>query len=125
MPQRSIAEVVADVLRDIQIILRAELRLAKAELRQDARHVLRAALLLAAGAVAGLSAWTFLLWSAVVGLSTRMPYWAATASVAAAMAALAAVLIIVGRARLGAVRTTERTAQTLRDNVQWMRHSTR
>jgi hypothetical protein len=124
--QRSMAEVVSDILQNIQAILRAELHLAKAEVRQEARHAVRAGLLLIAGAAMGLSAWTFVLWTAVLGLATRMPYWAATAIVGGALAVLCAVLISVGRARLRHVKATpERTAETLRDNLQWIKHSTR
>lgn len=125
-PQRSLAEVVADILENVQAILRAELRLARAEIRQEARQALRAGLLLTAGAVTGASAWAFLLWTAVLGLATRMPYWAATALVAGALALLCAVLIGIGRARLRDVKATpERTAEILRDHLQWIRHPTR
>ena len=53
--ERSIADVLSDIAGNIQQIVRAEMRLAKAELREDLAKVRSAVVLFACGAVAGIS----------------------------------------------------------------------
>ena len=83
---RSVSDVLQDILRNVQDILRSEVRLAKAEIRQEATHAATAALWMTIGVVGLLSAWMFLLWTAVYALAAVLPIWAATLVIAVAMA---------------------------------------
>jgi len=61
------AKLVEEAFANVQDIIRSEVRLAKAEARQEAAKAARAAAVLGAGAVVALFALGFLLWSAVYG----------------------------------------------------------
>lgn len=123
---RTFAAVLQDILRNIQEIVRSEVRLARAEIRAEAIEAGSAALWIVAGAVAALSAFVFLAWTAVFALAQVMSMWAATLVVAGALAGLGCVLLIVGRRRF--VRLSpipERTVETVKENLEWMKPSTR
>ena len=81
---------------------------------------------LAAGAVCGLTAWALLLWAAAFALAQVVPLWLTTLLVAAAMAVAAAVLLVVGRQKIRRLRPTpDCTLASMKENLQWIRHSTR
>ena len=122
-PERAISDVLRDILRNLQEIVRAEVRLAKAEIRDDARKTAASAACLVAGIVGALSAWALLLWTIAFALSTRMPMWAATLSIAVVLAVAASVLIAGGLRRLKQVHPMpERTIASIKENVEWLRH---
>jgi hypothetical protein len=82
--------------------------------------------LIAAGAVGALSAYIFLLWTAAYALSTRMPVWGATLIVAVVMAAVAAVLLVGGIRKAKRIQPIpERTVESLRENLEWIKQSTK
>lgn len=124
--ERSVAEVLQDVLRNLQEIVRGEVRLAKAEIRHEATQASSSGLWLAAGAVGAVSAWMFFLWAVVYGLATVMEMWAATLVVAVGLALIAAGLLVVGRARFRQIRPVpERTIESLKENFEWIKQSTK
>ena len=84
--ERAISDVLQDILRNLQEMVRAEVRLAKAEIRDDARQTAASAVWIVAGTIGALSAWAFLLWTIVFALSTLMSIWAATLAVAVVLA---------------------------------------
>jgi hypothetical protein len=123
---RSFAAVVQDILHDIQEIVRSEMRLAKVEIRDEAIEAGSSALWIIAGAVAALGSSMFLSWTAVYVLALFMSMWAATLAVAVALAGLASVLLIAGRRRFKRLRPIpERTVETLKENLEWMKPSTK
>ena len=123
---RSVADVVQDILRNVQDILRSEVRLAKAEIRQEATQAATAALWMSIGIVGLLSAWMFLLWTAVYALATVLPIWAATLVIAVAMAGAGGVLIAAGLRRFTRITPMpERTVASLQENLEWMKQPTK
>ena len=123
---RSVADVLHDVVRNLQDIVRSEVRLAKAEIRQEAAQAVSAGAWLAASAVAAVSAWMCLVWTAVYGLAIYMSMWAATLVVAVVMAAMAAGLLLTGLRKLRRIPSIpERTFETLKENLEWLRKSTK
>jgi uncharacterized membrane protein YqjE len=123
---RSIAGVLQDILTNVQTIIRAEVRLAKAEVRDEASKALSSAVWLFAGAVAAVCALTFALWTIVYALATVWPMWAAALAVALVLAVAAAVLITAGMKRLKRVNPVPRqTMDTIRENAEWVRQSIR
>jgi uncharacterized membrane protein YqjE len=70
---RSISSVLSDIVGNIQQIVRAEVRLAKAEVREEAVKAKRGVVLLGAGAVGFLFAVGFLLLALVYALATVWP----------------------------------------------------
>ena len=123
---RPVSEVLQDILHNLQDLIRSELRLAKAEVSQDARQAAASAAWMGAGAVCGMSAWLFLLWTVAFAAAEILPMWAATLIVAVAMSLAAVVLLRVGRRQMRRVHPMpERTAASLKENLQWIRPSTK
>ena len=122
---RSIPEILQDVLTNIQDIVRAEVRLAKAELGEELSRARSGGLLLGVGAVAAIFSVLFVLLACVYGLSRVMPDWAAALIVAAAVGVGAAVTVSLGLKRLKTIQAAPKTAATLKENVQWARQLTK
>ena len=123
---RSIAEVLQDILANVQTIIRAEVRLAKAEVRDEASKALSSAVWLLAGAAVGVCALVFALWTVAYALATVWPMWAAALALAVVLAAASAVLIAAGMTRLRRVSPVPRqTVDTIRENAEWVRQSIR
>jgi uncharacterized membrane protein YqjE len=124
--ERSVADVLQDILRNVQEIVRSEVRLAKVEIRDEARQAVSSGIWIAAGAVGALSAWMFLLWTVAYLLATRMSLWAATLVVAVVMACAAGVLIIGGIRRMKRIQPIpERTVESVKENLEWMKQPTK
>jgi hypothetical protein len=123
---RSVADVLQDILRNVQDILRSEIRLAKAEIRQEATQAATAALWMTIGVVGLLSAWMFLLWTAVYALATVLPIWGATLVTAVAMAGVGGVVVTAGLRRFARIKPMpERTIESLQENLEWMKQPTK
>ena len=121
--ERAISDVLQDILRNLQEIVRSEVRLAKVEIRGEAKHAAASAVWIAAGTIGALSAWAFLLWTIAFALSTRMSMWAATLVVALVLACAASVLIVGGIRRVKRIHPiAERTTASIKENVEWIRH---
>jgi len=121
--ERALSDVLQDILRNLQDIVRSEVRLAKVEIRDDARQAASSAVWIAAGTIGALSAWAFLLWTITFALSTRMSMWAATLIVALVLAGAASVLVVGGIRRMKRINPIpERTIASIKENVEWIRH---
>ena len=116
---RSIPEIIHDVLSNIQDIVRAEVRLAKAEVGEELRAARSGALLVGAGAVAAIFSALFLLLTCVYALALAMPLWAAALIVALAVGAAAAVILGLGLKRFKTIEAAPKTSASLKENVRW------
>jgi Putative Actinobacterial Holin-X, holin superfamily III len=110
----SVGELLGNVARDLSTLMRQELALAQAELRQEAKTTGKAAGALGAAGLAGWFVILFLSLALWAALSELMhPGWAALI-VAVIWAAIAGALYAAGRANLRKVRPKpERTVDTL------------
>ena len=123
---RPVSEVLQDILHNLQDLIRSEFRLAKAEVGQDARQAAASAVWMGAGAVCGISAWLFLLWTVAFAVAQSVPMWVATLIVAAAMGVAALVLLAYGRRQIKRLHPMpERTVASLKENLQWIKPSTK
>lgn len=116
---RSIPEILRDVLTNIQDIVRAEVRLAKAELGEELSSARTAGLLLGVGVVAAIFGALFLLLACVYALGRVMPDWAAALIVAAAVGVAAAVTLGLGLKRFKTIQAAPKTSASLKENVRW------
>lgn len=124
--ERSFSDVLKDVIGSIQDLIRSEVKLAKAETKEEVVKAWGAARLLISGALIGLYAVGFILLGTVWALALTMPYWAAALGVGGALAVTAAVLISAGRSRFRKVHPApDKTIQTVKENVEWMKNQTR
>jgi len=124
--ERSVSDVFQDILRNLQEMVRSEIRLAKVEIRAEVKQAVSSGVWIAAGGVAATSAWIFLLWTLAYALATRMSMWAATLLVAVVMAAAATALIMSGIRRARRIRVIpERTVESVKENLEWMKQPTK
>lgn len=125
-PQGSIGDALKDVIHDLQEMVRAEVRLARAEVREELGKARQSAVMLTAAGVASLLALSLLLMAAVFALATIWPLWAAALAVGLAVAVIGGTLGSVGVRRLRAVRLAPpKTIQTVKENIQWAKTRTK
>ena len=123
---RSIGEILQDVVRNLQDIIRSEVRLAKTEVRQEVTKTKSAASLVGAGAVCGIFAVFFLLWTIVFALSLVVPNWAAALIVTAVLAIVAAATVNAGLKQFKRVHPVpDKTVESMKENVEWAKQQTK
>jgi len=112
----SVGELIGEVSRDLATLMRQELELAKAELKQEAVKSGKAAGALGGAGLAGYMTLLFLSFALWWGLSNVMDQGWAALIVAVLWAIVGAVLYGVGRQRLRQVNPTpERTVETIKE----------
>jgi uncharacterized membrane protein YqjE len=117
---RPVSAVFADIVGNVQEIIRSEVRFAKAEISKQASEAAGSASLLAGGFALAFYAFGLLLLAAVYLLSQLMPAWIAALVVCLALSAVAATLITVGRRRWKLLHPiAEKTVQTTKENLSW------
>lgn len=125
-PERSVSDVLQDILKSLQGIVRAEARLAKVELKQEASELARSSIWLGVGAVLALFALGFALWGGTYALALVMPMWGAALVVALALAVAAGILLARGVSAAKDVSPVpERTIETMKENLEWLKPSGR
>ena len=123
---RSLSDVLQDIIRNVQEIVRSEVRLAKTEIREEAAKARSSMLLLAAGAVTAIFAIVFLLLTIVYALTLVTPGWAAALIVGTVLAVVASVMLTAGVRRFKQIHPTpERTIETMKENVEWAKQLTK
>lgn len=123
---RSVSEVLQDIVGNIQDIVRSEVRLAKTEISEEIAKAQSASLVLGVGALSGIFGAGFLLLAIVYGLSRVLPDWAAALMVAIALAIAAGVLLSRGVDRFKRVHPIpDQTIQSLKENVEWAKPHTK
>jgi Flp pilus assembly protein TadB len=122
----SIVDLLRSTIRDAQELVRGEIALARAELREEVRRVGSGAALLVAAGIGALLALAFLMAAAALGIAAvlQWPAWAGFAIIGGIVALLAVVLGLKGRRQLNAERHMPRTVDTMKENLQWMRART-
>jgi hypothetical protein len=110
----SLGELIGNVTRDLSTLMRQELALAQAELKQEAKKTAAGAGALGGAGLAGFFVVLFLSLALWAGLSNVMDAGWAALIVAALWAIIAGILFVVGRGRLRQVNPKpERTVDTL------------
>ena len=120
---QSLADLIRSTLHDAQDLMRGEIALAKAELRQEVRKVGSGAAALAAAGVAALAAVMFLLTALALGLTHALgwPAWAGFAIVGGLVLVIALALAMMGKRRFNGEQRMPLTTETMRETMQWTR----
>lgn len=121
---RSMADVLKDVVSNVQDMVRGEVRLAKAELREEATRSASAAKLIGIGGGLALLGAGFVLVAITQLLALVMPAWVASLLVGGVLAIAGFVLLSKGRAQF-TVPTPHKTIENVKENVQWMKDQTK
>jgi hypothetical protein len=114
---RSIAQVLADLVCNLQDILHSQIRLAQAEAREELRTFRAAGTLILIGVLGGLLSALFLLLAVVAALSLVISVWLAALVVALSMAAVCALVLRAG-ANLMRSRAA-RNAASVKEKAPW------
>ena len=111
----SLGELLTNITRDTSTLVRQEIELAKAELRQEAKDAGKVAGMFAGAAIAGVMVLLFLSYALWWGLSNVMDQGWAALIVAVIWAVIGAVLYAMGRSRAREIRGLPQTAETVRE----------
>ena len=123
---QSLGELFGRLGEDLSELVSAQMELARAELKDEARQAGQAAGLLGAGSVVGYLALTLLCFAAAWGLSEVIPEGFAFLVVAAVVGIAAAVMVTLGRQRLDAAKeVAPETVETLKEDAAWTRRQIR
>ena len=122
---RSVAEVLQDIVGNVQELIRSEFRLAKAETREEVAKVAKFSVILGAGLVLVVYAVGFLLLTIMYALETTLVPWLAALIVAVGVMMIAMVAVSIGRKRMKQVHMPEKTIETMKENVQWAKQQIR
>jgi hypothetical protein len=114
--QRSVGSLISEVTTDLSTLMRQELDLAKAEMKEEATKTGKAAGMMGAAGFAGYMVALFLSLALWAALANGMDEGWAAVIVAAIWAVVGAVLFVTGRKKLREVRPKpERTVDTLKE----------
>jgi len=120
---QSVTGLVSGIVTDAQELVKQQLALVRAELKADFRRTVRAAAMLACGAVAALPAVILLCFTVVYLLHepAGLPLWASFLIVGGALAVLSAVLVGVGVQRFRSFNPMpDQSVEAFKENVRWM-----
>ena len=123
--ERPLSRLLEDTLTNIQDLVRSEFHLATTEVQEKLAVTRKPATILAAGIIALLYGLGFLLLSAVYGLSNVVPPWLAALIVGAALLGAAVFLVSRGRTELRQVHPPEKTIQSVKENITWLKDQMR
>lgn len=120
---QSIADVIRSTIHDAQDLVRGEIALAKAELREEIRRMRTGAAALAVAAVSALVAVIFLLTAAAWGISAAFGWsaWTGFAIVGMAVLMVGVILGITGKNQFNGERHMPLTVDTMKENLEWTR----
>ena len=124
--EASVGDLVGGVAQDLSTLMRQELALAKAEVKQEAVKAARGAGMLGAAGFAGYMVLLFASIAAWWGLGAVMPKGWAALVVTGIWAAIGAVLFVQGRQRMREVNPVpERTAETVKELPETLKGAVR
>ena len=116
--ERTLGQLVAQASDDLSGIVRAEIALAKAELRVDAKNAAMGGGMFGAAGYLALLATVLLCIAAAYGLvEAGLAPWLAFLIVAVVLLLLAALLALIGRSRLRKLKPPERAIQGAKDTI--------
>ena len=119
--ERPIGEVARDLTKDLSLLVRQEIALAKAEMSEKGRTAAPGLGLLGGAGVVGLAAAGAITAFLVLVLATFLPDWLAALIVGVALAAVAYVLMKTGKERVeeAGKPVPEQTIETVKEDVEW------
>lgn len=124
--ERSVAEMLSALSTDASLLMRQEVELAKAEIREEAKQAAKGAGMLGAAGVLGHMALLLLSFAVAWALSSALHPGLAFFIVAVVHGAGAGLLAVTGRQRLQeADAVPEQTVETVKEDAEWARDRTR
>jgi Putative Actinobacterial Holin-X, holin superfamily III len=116
--ERTLGQLVAQASDDLTGLVRAEIALAKAELRADAKNAATGGGLFgAAGYLGVLASVTLVITVAYALVAAGLKPWLAFLIVSVVLLLIAGILALIGRARLRRLKPPERTIRTTKEAI--------
>lgn len=124
---RPMDDVASALTRDLSLLVRQELQLAKAEMREKGRIALPGLGMIGAAGFVALAAAGALTAFLVLLLSLFLDAWLAALITGIALGAIAAILAITGKERVEEVGAPipEQTIESVQEDVQWVKEQAR
>ena len=116
-----LGEVARDLTRDLSLLVRQEVQLAKAEMAEKGRIAAPGVGMIGGATVAELLAGGALTAAAILALAIFLPEWVAALLVGAVLALAAYVLVKQGKERVAEAGALipEQTIETVKEDVEW------
>ena len=122
--ERPLGELLSDVTTQLQQLVRKEMELARAEIKQEVDKATKGLAAFAAAAVVGLLAAVALVFAAAWGLTEVVPEGVAFLIVGVVLLVVAGILFAGGRKKVAQVSPVpERTVETVKEDVQTAKDS--
>ncbi|MDF2752351.1 MAG: phage holin family protein [Gaiellaceae bacterium] len=124
--ERSTAQLIKDLSQQAGKLVRQEIELAKTEMSEKGRRASVGVIALTSAGIAGLLALGGLTAFLILALDGGMPNWAAALCVTLLWAVVGAALALYGREKLRELGTPvpEKTVETVKEDIEWLRHPT-
>jgi len=120
-PDRSLADLVAEMSKDLSTLMHKEIELAREEIREEVTKAGKAGAPLGAGAACAVLMGVALVMTLGFALDAFMPAWVAFLIVTAAFGIGAYVLAMKGKRDLKTIQPMpEQTVETLKEDAQWL-----
>lgn len=121
--ERPLKELVSDVTSQLQTLVRKEMELARAEIKQEVSKATKGIAAFAVAGVVGLLAAIALVFAAAWGLSELVPEGVAFLVVGVLLLAVAGILFAQGRKKVAEVSPPKQTIETVKEDVQTAKSS--
>jgi hypothetical protein len=122
--ERPLAELFSDVTSQLQALVRKEIELGRAEIKQELDKAVKGVAAFAVAAVVGLLAAVALVFAAAWGLSELVPEGVAFLIVGVVLLAVAGALAAAGKKKVAQVNPVpERTVETVKEDVETAKDS--
>lgn len=119
----SLGDLLSRLTAETTDLVKAEIRLARAEVTQDVKRGAKGGGMIGGAAFAGYMAILMLSFAAAWGLAQAVPAGVAFLIVGAVYVIVAAALGVVGRRQLEGFRPVpDRTVETLKEDVRWLKN---
>jgi hypothetical protein len=119
--ERPLGEVAGELTRDLSLLVRQEIELAKAEMKEKGRVAAPGLGMIGGAGVTGLMAAGALTAFLILTLSIFLPEWSSALIVGAVLAAVTYVLVKQGKERVQQAGSPmpEQTIETVKEDVEW------
>ena len=118
--ERTLTEVLQDMIGNIQEIIRSEFQLAKVEIKDRVARTRGPVTMFGLGSLISLYAVGFILLAIVYKLSTVLEPWLAALFVGCVLALFGAVILILATSKLKEIDAVpRRTVETMKENMTW------
>lgn len=121
-PETEIGALIGELSTEARMLVRQEVELAKAEIKESTQHATGVGAGFGAAALVGYLALAVLAVAAALGLAEFLPAWLAFLIVGVVLVVGAGIAFIIGRKNLKALSPVPRkTIETLKEDMTWLR----